>query len=130
MFASPVPTQTMSGLEGATAMSPMLVDGMCSKIARPGLAVVVGLPDAARRVGGVDATLSGAIGDGDIGRPPADVGRAENTTTSMRDTATPVASTCRCRTQGGGTRRQPEPGLGRPEPPGRRPARGRMSDSA
>ena len=33
MFASPVPTQTMSGLDGATAMSPMLVDGMCSKIA-------------------------------------------------------------------------------------------------
>ena len=25
-FASPVPTQTMSGFEGATAMSPMLVD--------------------------------------------------------------------------------------------------------
>ena len=33
MFASPVPTQTMSGFDGATAMSPMLVDGMCSKIA-------------------------------------------------------------------------------------------------
>ena len=33
MFASPVPTHTMSGLDGATARSPMLVDGMCSKIA-------------------------------------------------------------------------------------------------
>ncbi len=33
MFASPVPTQTMSGFDGATARSPMLVDGMSSKIA-------------------------------------------------------------------------------------------------
>ena len=33
MFASPVPTQTMSGFDGETAMSPMLVEGMCSKIA-------------------------------------------------------------------------------------------------
>jgi hypothetical protein len=32
MFASPVPIQTMSGFDGATARSPMLVDGMSSKI--------------------------------------------------------------------------------------------------
>ena len=33
MFASPVPTQTMSGFDGATARSPTLVVGMSSKIA-------------------------------------------------------------------------------------------------
>ena len=33
MLASPVPTQTTSGLDGATAMSPMLVDAMCSNTA-------------------------------------------------------------------------------------------------
>ena len=32
MFASPVPTHTTSGFDGATARSPMLVDGMCSQI--------------------------------------------------------------------------------------------------
>jgi hypothetical protein len=29
MLASPVPTQTMSGFDGATAMSPMLVEAIC-----------------------------------------------------------------------------------------------------
>ncbi len=32
MFASPVPTHTMSGLDGATAIAPMAVDGSSSKM--------------------------------------------------------------------------------------------------
>ena len=31
MFASPVPIQTMSGLDGAIVTSPIVVDGPCSK---------------------------------------------------------------------------------------------------
>ncbi len=33
MFASPVPTHTICGFDGATARSPMLVDGKFSKTA-------------------------------------------------------------------------------------------------
>ena len=32
MLASPVPIQTMSGFDGASATSPMVVAGPCSKI--------------------------------------------------------------------------------------------------
>ena len=40
----------------------------------PRRAVVVGLPHAARRVGGVDASRAALFRDGHVGRAPADVG--------------------------------------------------------
>ena len=43
----------------------------------PRRAVVVGLPHAARRVGGVDASRAALFRDGHVGRAPADVGRTK-----------------------------------------------------
>ena len=49
MFASPVPTQTMSGFDGATATSPMEVVGASSKMGVhvvPSLLLIHTPPDA------------------------------------------------------------------------------------
>ena len=60
-------------------------------------AVVVGFPDAAGRVGRVDATASVLVGDRVIGGPPADVGGTRGMTSSRPESARPCAWLCTCR---------------------------------
>ena len=62
MFDSPVPTQRMSGFDGATASAPMLDRGLLVEHRLPRLAEIVGRPHTAATAARVEPPRGAVIG--------------------------------------------------------------------